>query len=161
MDFNVSSFIIAIISFAILYWLLNRYAFKPLFGMMEKRREMVVGQLADAQKEREAAGALLADQKQALQDARQEAHQVVEQARVTAARQAEEIVASAKAEATRLKDDAVRDIESEKNKAVAALRAEVSTISVAIASKIIERQVDKEAQQSIVDDYLKGAGGVQ
>lgn len=100
----------------------------------------------------------MAEQKAALEEARKEAHQILEQARVTSSKQAEDIVESAKSEATRLKGDALKDIESEKNKAIAALRSEVGGISVQIASKIIEKQVDEKSQEQLVDKYLKEVG---
>lgn len=60
-----------------------------------------------------------------------------------------------------MKEEAVRDIENEKNKAVAALRSQVSAMSVLIASKIIEKQIDEKSQEQLVEHYLKEVGGNQ
>ena len=60
---------------------------------------------------------------------------------------------------TRLKDEALKDIENEKNKAVAALRSQVGAMSVLIASKIIEKQIDEKSQEELVEHYLKEVGG--
>ncbi|MNP80934.1 ATP synthase subunit b [compost metagenome] len=60
----------------------------------------------------------------------------------------------------RLKSEAVRDIESEKKKAVEALRSEIGTVSVKIASKLLEKEVNADnAQEELVDQYLKEVGG--
>lgn len=159
MSFVWETTVIALIAFGILYWLLNRYAFKPLFGIMEQRRQMVLDQMNQAESSRAQADQLLEEQKQAIQNARKEAYDVLEQARATSGKQAEEILAQAKAEASRLKEDALREIESEKNKAVAALRSQVSAMSVMIASKIIEKQVDEKSQQELINEYLNKTGG--
>jgi F-type H+-transporting ATPase subunit b len=158
MSLNLMNFIITIVAFLILYWLLNKYAFGPLFGIMEKRREMVQEQINSAESNRKQAELLLEEQKQALQLARKEAHAVIEQAKNTGSKQAEAVVESAKAEAVRLKSDALKEIETEKNKAVAALKAQVSGLSVLIASKIIEKQVDEQSQKQLVDQYLQDVG---
>ncbi|MBD2868341.1 F0F1 ATP synthase subunit B [Paenibacillus arenilitoris] len=158
MGWHWESTVYAIIAFGILYWLLSKYAFGPLFAIMEKRRELILEQMNTAESSRKAAEQQMEEQKAALQQARKEAYDIIEQARTTSSKQADEIVQSAKSEATRLKDDALKDIESEKNKAIAALRTEVGGISVKIASKIMEKQVDEKSQEQLVDQYLKEVG---
>ncbi|GLX70122.1 F0F1 ATP synthase subunit B [Paenibacillus glycanilyticus] len=158
MDIVWSNFFIQLVAFLILFWLLKRYAFGPLFGIMEQRRQYVQEQIATAEASKKEAEQQLEQQKQALQEARKEAYDIIEQAKATSSKQAEEIIQVAKSESTRLKDDAVKDIESEKNKAVAALREEVGGISVKIASKIIEKQVDEKSQEQLVNQYLKEVG---
>lgn len=157
--FHWETTVIAIIAFLLLLWLLSKYAFGPLFGIMEQRRQLIEDQIGTAERNRQEAQALLAEQQQAIQNARKDAHEILEQARKTSGKQADELIAAAKAETVRLKEEALRDIETEKNKAVAALRSQVSAMSVLIASKIIEKQVDEKAQQELVDKYLKEVGG--
>lgn len=158
MNFVPSNTIITIIAFIILYLALNKWAFKPLFGIMEKRRQLILEQMNTAESSRKQAEESMAEQKAALDEARKEAYGILEQARTTSSKQADEIVQAAKNEATRLKDDALKDIENEKNKAISALRTEVGGISVQIASKIIEKQVDEKSQEQLVDKYLKEVG---
>jgi F-type H+-transporting ATPase subunit b len=159
LHFVWSTFVTQIVAFLILYVLLQKFAFGPLFGIMEKRRQHVQEQLQTSERNRIESEKLLEEQKQALQQARKEAHEIIEQARTTASRQAEEVLQQAKAEASRLKEEALRDIENEKNKAVAALRSQVSAMSVLIASKIIEKQVDEASNKELIDHYLKEVGG--
>ena len=158
MHFVPESTVITIIAFLILYWLLNKYAFGPLFGIMEKRRQLVKEELAAAEESRKAAEQYLAEQKQAIEEARRQAYEMIEQAKNTSSKQAEEIIQAARNEANRLKEEALRDIESEKNKAVAALRSQVSGLSVLIASKIIEKQIDEKSHQELIEQYLQEAG---
>jgi len=158
MDFVWESTVITIVAFVILYLALNKWAFKPLFGIMDKRRELILEQMNTADASRKQAEEAMSEQKAALEQARKEAYEIIEQARTTSNKQAEEIVVTAKNEAARLKDDALKDIESEKNKAIAALRTEVGGISVQIASKIIEKQIDEKSQEQLVDKYLKEVG---
>lgn len=158
LDIVWSNFFVQLIAFLVLFLLLQRYAFKPLFGIMEQRRQMVLEQMEGAQKNRAEADQYIEEQKQALQQARKEAHDIIEQAKITGSKQADELVVAARSESDRLKDEAVREIETEKNKAVAALKAQVSGLSVLIASKIIEKQVDEQSQKQLVDQYLQDVG---
>ncbi|MED4601483.1 F0F1 ATP synthase subunit B [Paenibacillus validus] len=161
MSWHWESFVFAIIAFVVLYWLLNKYAFGPLFGIMEERRRIVAEQISKTEQDRKAAESLLAEQKEAMQNVRKEAQTILEQARAMSNKQSQDIIDQAKEEAVRLKEEAVRDIETEKNKAVASLRNEVSAMSVLIASKIIEKQIDEKSQEELVEHYLKEVGGKQ
>lgn len=152
--------VIALIAIGILYFLLNKYAFGPLFSVMEKRRELVQQQLSEAAQTREQATAFVEEQKAALQQARKEAYDIIEQSKQTSSKQAAQMLEQAKDEASRLKDEAVRDIQNEKNRAVEQLRNEVGAVSVKIASKLIEKEVSEEGVQGeLVDKYLKEVGG--
>ncbi len=158
MSFVWTSTVVTLISFGILYWLLSRYAIGPLMSVMEKRRELVLGQLNEASATREEAAAYVEQQKEALQQARKDAYDIIEQSRQTSGKQADQLIAQAKEESVRLKDEALRDIESEKNKAMAALRGEVGRVSVQIASKLIEKEIDEKSNEGLVDQYLKDVG---
>jgi F-type H+-transporting ATPase subunit b len=153
-----SNFFVQLIAFLILFLLLQRFAFKPLFGIMEQRRQMVKEQMDSAQKNRTEADEYIEEQKRALQQARKEAFEIVEQAKTMGSKQADEIIQAAYNESVRLKETAIRDIEAEKNNAIAALKAQVSGLSVLIASKIIEKQVDEQSQKQLVDQYLQEVG---
>jgi F-type H+-transporting ATPase subunit b len=126
---------------------------------MEKRKQLVREQIETAESNRKQAEQLLNEQKEAILAARNEAKEMIDQARLTSSRQADDIVQQAKAEASRLKEEAIRDIENEKNKAVAALRSQVSAMSVLIASKIVEKQIDEKSQEQLIEHYLKEVGG--
>lgn len=161
MSFVWENFVWAIVAFGILYFLLSKYAFGPLFSVMEKRRELVKQQLDEAASSRTQAQQYIDEQKVALATARKEAHDIIEQAKRSSSLQADEIIEKAKEETTRLKDSAARDIENEKEKAIAALRGEVSSMSVAIASKILTKEIDEKDQTELVDQYLNEVGGKQ
>lgn len=155
-----TNIVFSIVAFVILYILLSKYAFSKLFGIMEKRRELVLQQMDEAAKTREQAVAYVEEQKQALQKAREEAKQIIQQSQATSLNQADKLIDQAKVEAARLKDEAVRDIANEKNKAVEGLRSELGSASVRIASKLLEKEVKADGEQEqLVDQYLKEVGG--
>lgn len=147
-----------IVAFGILLWLLKKYAFGPLFSVLEKRSDMIQNQIKTAEQNRLDSEQLLQEQRQAIQDARKEAYDIIEQARQTSAKQSEDMLAQAKADAERLKAEALKEIELEKEKAIAVLRSQVSAMSVLIASKIIEKQIDEQTHQGMIEQYLAEVG---
>ncbi|GJM83952.1 hypothetical protein HMSSN139_64480 [Paenibacillus sp. HMSSN-139] len=100
------------------------------------------------------------EQKSALQQARKEAYEIIEQSKQTSSKQAAQVLDQAKNEAARLKEEALRDIQNETNRAVEQLRSEVGAVSVKIASKLIEKEVsENNVQGELVEKYLKEVGG--
>ncbi len=161
MSFHVGNFLITIISFGILFLLLRRYAFGPLIGIMAKRQEEIARQIDEAAARSQEAEQLLAEQKQLLQQAREEAREIVERARVTGEKQAEEIISQARAEAERQRQQALVEIQREKEVALAAMREQLAVLSVQIAAKIIEKEIDPQAQKELIDSFVGQVGKVQ
>ncbi|GGF87301.1 ATP synthase subunit b [Paenibacillus albidus] len=160
MEIVWTNIIFSIAAFLILYILLSKFAFSKLFAVMETRRELVMQQLDEAAKTREQAVAYVEEQKQALNNARQEAQSIIQQSQITSNQQVDRLLEQAKVEASRVKAEAVRDIENEKNKAVEELRSEIGTASVRIASKLLNKEVQASGEQEqLVDQYLKEVGG--
>ncbi|MEW9671196.1 F0F1 ATP synthase subunit B [Ammoniphilus sp. 3BR4] len=150
-----------LVLFGVLFLLLRKYALGPLMGVMEARQQKISNDIATAEKNRADAMRLLEDQKAELNAARKDAAKIIETARVTADKQAEELLAKAKAEADAFKKAAQTDIAREKEQAMAALREQVGALSVMLATKIIEKELDNTQQEKLVSDFLKEVGEVK
>lgn len=72
--------------------------------------------------------------------------------------QREQIIIAARQESERLKESAKREIETQKEQAMTALREQVASLSVLIASKVIEKELSVQDQQKLINDYIKEAG---
>lgn len=155
------SFILQIVAFVILFLLLWKFAFGPLVNMMESRQQKIQEQISSAENNKLEIEKLLNEQKVHLQNARVEAQEIIERARVSSSKQAEEIISVAKTEANRIKDQAVQEIQHEKDKAVIELRDQVGALSVLIASKMIEKELDLKGQSKFIDEMIKEVGEVQ
>lgn len=152
------SFILQIVAFIILLLLLMKFAYKPLVGMMIKRQEKIEEQINFAENNKKEAEKLLDEQIKTLQESKNEAQQIIERSRTTSIKQSEEILEAAKAEAKRIKDKAVEEIQLERNKAVGELKEQVGALSVLIASKMIEKELDVKEQTKLIDDIMKQVG---
>jgi F-type H+-transporting ATPase subunit b len=145
--------------FSILLVLLRKYAFGPIMDMMHKREEHVANQITSAEKNREEAEKYLVQQREEIKNARAEAQSIIANAKKLSEQHSEEMVKSTKLAAERMKESALAEIKREKELAVSALREQVATLSVLIATKVIERELDDAAQAKFIEDTLKEVDG--
>ncbi len=127
-------------------------------GMMKQREEHIANEIETAENNRKEAEKYLEEQREEIKRARQEAQEILENAKKLSTKQGEEIVASAKTEAERVKESALAEIQREKEQAVTALREQVASLSVLIATKVIEKELDEKAQDQLIQEYLKEVG---
>lgn len=155
---NTGDIIFQLLMFIILLALLKKFAWGPLMGIMKQREEHVANEIEAAEKSRAEASNLLEEQRSLLKEARQEAQTLIENAKKQGDLQREEIITTARAEANRLKEGAKVEIEQQKEQAVAALREQVASLSVLIASKVIEKELTVDDQEKLINDYIQEAG---
>ncbi len=147
-----------LIAFIILLLLLKKFAWGPLMGVMKQREDHIAGEIEAAEQSREEAKKLLEEQRSLLKEARTEAQGLIEGAKKQGDVQREEIIVAARAESERLKESAKLEIEQQKEKAVAAIREQVASLSVLIASKVIEKELSTEDQEKLINEYIQEAG---
>lgn len=155
---NSGDIIYQLLMFIILLALLRKFAWQPLMNIMKQREEHIANEIDQAEKHRQEAEKLLAEQRELMKQSRQEAQQLMENARKLAEEQKEQIIASARAEAERLKETAKKEIEREKEQAMAALREQVASLSVLIASKVIEKELTEQDQAKLISEYIQEVG---
>ncbi|WP_456273059.1 F0F1 ATP synthase subunit B [Bacillus sp. AK031] len=156
--FNGGDILFQLAMFIILLALLKKFAWGPLMGIMKEREDHIASEINAAESSRTEANNLLEEQRQLLKEARQEAQNMIENSKKQGDQQREEIIATARAEGERMKEAAKREIETQKEQAVTALREQVSSLSVLIASKVIEKELSVEDQQKLINDYIQEAG---
>jgi F-type H+-transporting ATPase subunit b len=158
MGINTGDILFQLVMFLILLALLSKYAFGPLMGIMKEREQHVSSEIDSAERNHAESKQLLEEQRTLLKEARVEAQDLIERAKKQAEEQKEGIIATAKAEAVSMKEAAVAEIQSEKAQAISALQKQVASLSVLIASKVIEKELKEEDQATLVQQYIKEAG---
>ena len=144
--------------FIILLAIIKKFAWGPLMGMMKQREEFVANEIESAEKSRQEAAKYLEEQRVLLKEARTEAQELIENAKKQGDIQREDIIVSARSEAGRLKESAKLEIEQQKENAVAAIKEQVASLSVLIASKVIEKELSEKDQQKFINDYIQEVG---
>ncbi|WP_096156360.1 MULTISPECIES: F0F1 ATP synthase subunit B [Bacillus] len=153
--------VVQLVVFLTLLYLLRKFAWDKLMDMMKQRENHIAGEIDAAERSNQEAKKLLEQQTAALKEARLEAQGLVENAKKIAEDQKSDIVKAAQEEANRLKEAAKKEIQQEKEQAVVALREQVASLSVLIASKVIEKELNEKDQQKLIDDYVKQVGEVR
>jgi F-type H+-transporting ATPase subunit b len=155
-----SEVIVSFVSFAVLFFLLWKFAFPPLTKMLDERSERIRISLEKAEETRIEAETLFEEYKQQMAEARGEAGKVLEDARKAAEGMKDEIVAKANAEAEETKQKAVEAIEAEKRAAMAELQASVAALSTDLAGRIISTELDEAKHKALIEGYLKEVGSI-
>lgn len=156
--FNAGDALFQLVMFLILLALLKKFAWGPLMGIMQKREEHVASEINAAEESRAEAKKLLEEQRSLLKEARTEAQALIENAKKQGDVQRDEIITVARTEAERMKESAKLEIDQQKEKAVAAIREQVASLSVLIASKVIEKELSVEDQEKLINEYIQEAG---
>ena len=156
--FRILDSIAVIFFFLLLLFILKKLAWGPLMKVMEERESFVADEIETAEKYRKESEVALKEAQAELQKTRAESQQMIEDAKAIGVKQSEEIVQTARDEAERLKKQAQADIENEKERAVQALQDQVASLSVLIASKVIEKEIGKEDHENLIADYIKEVG---
>ncbi|PWU66985.1 F0F1 ATP synthase subunit B [Gracilibacillus dipsosauri] len=156
--FHGGTILFSLLSFAILLILLKKFAWGPLMDKMEERENYIANEIDTAEKNREIAEKAAKEANEQLSATRKEAQQIIEEAKKAGQEQEQAIIQAAQEAAARLKQSAEEDIAREKEKAIEALQAQVATLSVQIATKVIEKEINKEDQEQLISDYIKEVG---
>ena len=152
-------FIWTILTFLVLVGLLAKFAWRPLLEALDRREKMIAGAVDDARKAREELERVQQDASRLLADARVEASAVLTRARGDAERFREEMRQKALSDAATLTRNAERQIEHETARAIQQLREEAVELSVAIASKLLKRDVSSADSDALVRDAIRQIEG--
>ena len=148
-------FIWTILTFLVLLGLLAKFAWKPLLHALESRQEMIRKSLDDADLAKQELEKVQQESAKIVVKARAEADAIVSSSRADAAKLQEELHQKAKAEARAIVEGAERQIQQETNLALSKIRHEAVDLSLTIASKLIQRNLSKQDNESLIEDALK------
>ena len=144
-----------LIVFSILLLAVKHYAWGPVKDMMEKRQK-VIDDLDQAASDRKKAETLANEREAALKNSRQEATQILSDAKSNAQKTGKQIVSEAMAEASAIREKAKADAAQAETDALNEAREEVADLSVTIAEKVIAKNLSAADQKDLVDQFIKG-----
>lgn len=143
------------ISFAILFFVLKKFAWKPIVGTVNDREQSIKDALASAENAKKEMENLTADNERILKEARAEREMMIKEARDLKTKMISDAKEEAKTTADSMIVQAQEAIENEKKSAMADLKSQVATLSVEIAEKVVKDELsNKDRQLKIVDDML-------
>jgi len=147
-----------IVVFVITLLILRKFAWGPILSAVRGREQALLDAMAAAERDRNEAAKLVAEQKAAIEAARGEAQRFIAEGRATAESMRSEMLEQTRAQQAELLDRARKEIESEKVKAIEELRREAVDLALAGAGKLIGQKLDGAADRQIVETYLASLG---
>lgn len=147
-----------LVVFGLLLFVLKRSAWPVLLKAVRDREARLEQQIADAEKSRAEAARILEEHKKLLAGAKGEAQEILNHAKSAAEKEHAALIAKARDAADEQLARARREITEEKSKAVADLRREAVDLSMAAAAKLIDANLDTDANRKLVSEYLETLG---
>lgn len=147
-----------IIGFLLMLWILRKYAWGPLSGMLEARREKIAGDFKAADRAKAEANDLKLAYEQKLRGADAEARQRILVAVEDGQKAAAEIKSQAQAEAAQRVQRAEDEILREREKAKEQFKDQVVTLSILTAEKILRQKIDDPTQRKLVGEFVDEVG---
>lgn len=144
------------VSFLILFFLLSKFAWKPIIKALDERERSIEDALAKAEMAKEEMAKLTTENEELLKQARAERDDILKQAKELKDQIVGDAKVSAQAEGAKMIEKAKQEITNQKNAALAEVKNQVSNLSLEIAEKILRRQFDdKNRQEVLVSELLK------
>lgn len=154
-QFSLGLFILQTVIFVCLVLLLKKFAWKPILDAVNEREEGIKNALLSAENAKQEMQNLKADNEKLLAEARLERDTMIKEAREIKEKMINDAKTEAQTAGQKMIDAAKASIESEKNAAMAELKAQVSTLSLDIAEKLLKDELsNKEAQTKLVEKML-------
>ena len=157
-EFSFGLFFWQLLIFIFLVLLLKKFAWKPILDTVNERESSIKNAMSEAEKARNEMASIQESNQKVLKEARSEREALLKEARVTSGEMIALAKTNAQTEANKIIAQAQEAIKNEKRAAVNELKNQVAQISLEIAEKIIETELDnKDKQAQLVDKLLKDA----
>lgn len=158
LSLNVVTIVCVIINLLVLYALFRKFLYKRVVAVMDKRKELLESQFADAKQKNEEADRLKTEYEESLSGAREESARIVEEAKERAEKVYDKLVAEAQETSQNMIQKANESIEMEREKARKEAQSEITGLALAAAAKIIGETSNSETDANLYNQFLAKSG---
>lgn len=160
LNINFFTALFTLCNFIALFLVLKKFLFKPVMKLIQDRQAEIDTMYAEADEAKNAANAMQQEYAQKLTAAGETSEQMVKAAVERGRLREEEIIRQANAEAAAIMDKASASIAQEKKKAINDAKNEISDMAMAIAEKIVGRELNSVDQNKLFDEFIDELGGI-
>lgn len=147
-----------LINMILTFALLRKFLFKPVKKMIDDRQAEIDGLYADAASSKKEAEAMKAEYQSQLADANAQRDAILRDAAAKAQRREEDVLAAANREADAIREKARADIIREKKQALNDVKDDISGMAVAIAEKVVEKELHTQDQEQLISSFIDRLG---
>lgn len=155
---NPVTLIAAICNLFIQLFLFKKLFWDKILNILDQRRQAADQEISDAKAAHAEADAIKATYEENMRQAKEKADSILMNAQKTATLRSEEIIGQAQAAAAQIKSKASADIALEKKKAINDAKNEISGLAMAIAGKVVARELTTADQASMIDRFIDELG---
>lgn len=155
---NFWTALVTLINFLLVFFVAKHFLIGPVLKLIKDRQDEIDGLYADANAAKADAEAKQAEYQTKLDDAQATSERIVKEAVARGQAREEEIIRQANVDASAIMDKASADIALEKKKALNDAKDEISEIAMAIAGKVVGRELKAADQSQLVDAFIDGLG---
>jgi len=146
-------FVYTLIAFLLVFWILKKFAWKPILGSLNEREKSIADSLATAEKARNEMAALKNENEALLQKAREERSLMMKEAKEQSDKMIADAQSKAKSEYDRIVSDAQAAIDRQKNAALTEVKNHVGNLVIEVTEKVLRKQLSNKAEQ---ESYISG-----
>ena len=155
---NPVTLIAQICNLFIQLFVFKKFFWDKILAILDQRREAADKEISEAQAAHAEADTIKATYEQNMKEAKEKAEGILLSAQKTATLRSEEIISQAQQAAAQIKSKASSDIEMEKKKAINDAKNEISGLAMAIAGKVVERELNTADQSALIDRFINELG---
>lgn len=151
-----------VVIFGVVFFLLAKFGFPIITGMVEKRNDHIAGSLKAAEDARQRLESLAEEQNEMIEKARLEQSRILKEATETRDSIVSQAKEQAQEEAGKILEHARLEIAAERESAIRDIRSQVAAISVEVAEKIVRKDLeDPSCQQALLDRMVDEASNAR
>ncbi len=151
---DIKIFIAQLVNFSILIFVLWRFAYKPVFKILEERRQKIAKGVKDSEKAEERLKEAETEKEEIISSARKEANNIIEEAKGKAELRYQEIVTKAKTDLKIVIEDEKEKIGNERKKAIIEIKKEAVTMIAEALTKIFPEKTDEKTDIAMIEKAL-------
>lgn len=152
---EIRSILAQLVNFGIVFFILFKFAYKPLMKKMKERTDIIEKGLADAKQSQLVLENAKKTKEEEIFKAKKEAKKILEETQKMAEKNKEEMSLKAKEQAQTIVEEAKKQIQSEKEKMLIEVKSEVGQIVSLALEKVLKKEIDKEKDGKIIEEALK------
>jgi F-type H+-transporting ATPase subunit b len=153
---NLGYLLVQIFNFLIMFVVLKEWIYKPILGLLERRRQTIAQGLEDARIASEARAEAERDAEKILAEARSEAGRIVREATERAEGAAKDVKTAAEADAIKAREQALLEVRGERDRILSDLRGQVAALAIAAAQKLVGEALDEKRQRILLEQFFSG-----
>ena len=155
---NIWQILISLVNLLLLFLIIKKFLFKPVMSVLEKRKQEIDGQYAEANAAIDEANLSKKQWEEKLAAAEDEAEAIIQTAAENAKYRGDKLIEDAQKRAESIVRVAESEAELERKKATDSMKQEIVEVSGALAEKLLERELNREDHKAIIESFIEEIG---